>query len=853
MAGFNNDVVYAANVDFTGAFPVIGQVTANGQLLIGAAVAPFIRANTLTAGAGIAITNGVGTITITNTGGGGGGGGATTIAGNSGSAPNIGGVINVIGATGITTTGDGVQTLTITPTGNLAALFALTGTGYVVQTGVNTFIDRTFIAGSGISLTNPDGVAGATTITAGATVPTTFTEDAGTATPSANNINILGTAAQGISTSGAGSTVTITAANSTSTQKGVASFNATEFTVTAGAVASNAITVTAGVGLTTGGSVNLGGTVTLALDIPVTVAHGGTGDITLTNHGVMLGQGTNAVVVTAAGTNGQVLVGGTGVDPAFATVGGTQGVTITGGSNTISIGLVAVPNSALANSSITVIGGAGISVAGSPVSLGGSVTISATGTIVTQFSADVGIATPSGNNINLLGTASQGVSTSASGATVTFTVANATTTTKGVASFNSANFTVSNGAVSLISSGFLQTLTPDVGGAISPTASNINILGQDFGAISLMDTHNVGSSTMNVENRTWPTAFVVDASTTVGARGTFSTIQAAITAAISGQDVFIRPGTYTEDLTLKAGVNLTAFLGDELTPNVIILGKASFSSAGTVSITNIQLKTNADNFLSVTGSAASVVYLENCFLNANNSTGIVYSSSSVSSAVNLYSCNGDCGATGTYFNYSGAGTVFIFSSSLLNTGASTTASTTSATNITIDNCRIEIPLSTSSTGVYTLRNVTTNTRPVNTTALTTGGTGNTVCVFCRFLSGTASAISIGAGTTVQLYSCDIGSTNTNAITGAGKLNYTPLTLTGSSTTINATTQNPQPFGPIIALPAGPQIMAGAGSPSGVVTAPQGSLYLRTDGTTINNRAYINTNSGTTWTALTTAG
>lgn len=41
------------------------------------------------------------------------------------------------------------------------------------------------------------------------TVPTTFTEDTGTATPALNNINILGGA--GIATSGAGSTITITA------------------------------------------------------------------------------------------------------------------------------------------------------------------------------------------------------------------------------------------------------------------------------------------------------------------------------------------------------------------------------------------------------------------------------------------------------------------------------------------------------------------------------------------------------------------------------------------------------------------------------------------------------------------
>lgn len=432
MAGFDNEVMFANNVDFTQGSPVTGQMTMDGQLLIGASVAPFIRANTLTAGTGIAITNGAGTITITNTGGGGGGGGTTSLAGNISSATQVGGVINVIGATGITTTGDGVQTLTITPTGNLAGLFGLSGTGYVVRTGSSTFVERTFVAGSGISLTNADGVAGATTITAGATVPITFTEDAGSATAAANNINIFGTSAQGISTSGAGSTVTITAANASAVQKGVATFDVTNFTVTAGDVDSNPITVTAGVGLDTGGVVNLGGSVTLDLEVPVTVPHGGTGRITLTDNGVLYGDVVSPVGMTAAGTDGQVLIGATGAPPAFGTVGGTQGVTITGGANTLSIGLVNVPNSALQNSSITVIGGSGISVAGSPVSLGGAVTISATGTIVTQFSADSGVATPSGNNINLLGTSAQGLTTSASGATVTFTNADWSTTQKGV-------------------------------------------------------------------------------------------------------------------------------------------------------------------------------------------------------------------------------------------------------------------------------------------------------------------------------------------------------------------------------------------------------------------------------------
>jgi len=46
------------------------------------------------------------------------------------------------------------------------------------------------------------------------------------------------------------------------------------------------------------------------------------------------------------------------------------------------------------------------------------------------------------------------------------------------------------------------------------------------------------------------------------------------------------------------------------------------------------------------------------------------------------------------------------------------------------------------------------------------------------------------------------------------------------------------------------IYFGTGAPT--VSAAKGSLYLRRDGTTTNNRAYINTDGATTWTGITTA-
>lgn len=68
------------------------------------------------------------------------------------------------------------------------------------------------------------------------------------------------------------------------------------------------------------------------------VANGGTGVATLTAHGVVIGEGTSPVAVTAAGTNGQVIIAATGADPAFATVtSSNSSVTFTTGANALGL------------------------------------------------------------------------------------------------------------------------------------------------------------------------------------------------------------------------------------------------------------------------------------------------------------------------------------------------------------------------------------------------------------------------------------------------------------------------------------------------------------------------------------
>ena len=136
-----------------------------------------------------------------------------------------------------------------------------------------------------------------------------ITGNAGVAVPVGGNVDIVGATAQGISTSGAGDTLTITAADATETQKGVVE------------LATNAETIA--------------GTDTTRAIVPsaLTAKLG-----TQTNHGILVGAGTAAAITAlAAATNGQLPIGSAGADPVMATLTAGSGIAITNGAGSITI------------------------------------------------------------------------------------------------------------------------------------------------------------------------------------------------------------------------------------------------------------------------------------------------------------------------------------------------------------------------------------------------------------------------------------------------------------------------------------------------------------------------------------
>lgn len=69
----------------------------------------------------------------------------------------------------------------------------------------------------------------------------------------------------------------------------------------------------------------------------LTVENGGTEASSLTDNGVLVGSGVDAITALTVGTNGQLLVGSTGADPVFATANCGTGLTCTLGAGTFQI------------------------------------------------------------------------------------------------------------------------------------------------------------------------------------------------------------------------------------------------------------------------------------------------------------------------------------------------------------------------------------------------------------------------------------------------------------------------------------------------------------------------------------
>ena len=268
-----------------------------------------------------------------------------------------------------TFTVDAQGRLTAAGTATVATILSIAAESGTADT-VNLLTDTlTFAAGEGINTTVTDNtitIAGedASTSNKGVasfnsddfnttdghveledTVVKTITTDSGALTPSSHGLSILG--GEGLDVTHTGTSITVAGEDATSSNKGIASFDSTDFTVTTGAVTLNAERVQDIVGaqLIAGEGIDLtyddagSGSLTIDAEIATTTNRGvasfATADFTVTDGAVSIKnvdlatQTTGNYIATIAGTANEIEVSGSGSENSAVTIGLPDSVTIT--------------------------------------------------------------------------------------------------------------------------------------------------------------------------------------------------------------------------------------------------------------------------------------------------------------------------------------------------------------------------------------------------------------------------------------------------------------------------------------------------------------------------------------------
>ena len=364
--------------------------------------------------------------------------------------------------------------------------------------------------------------------------------------------------------------------------------------------------------------------------------------------------------------------------------------------------------------------------------------------------------------------------------TVTGAPADASDT--GLAVFESTKFAVNaNGYVTLSGTGVGQTITGNTGGALPPTAGNWNIIG-----IGETTTSGAGSTLSILEPRN--NHIIVDPTQYYG---THQTIAAAVTAASAGDVIFIRPGIYTENLTIAKNLTFFAYGGKnryEENYAVEIVGKITIATNNTIiGFSNIKFTANGNNIAQITSTDTKITF-NGCFIDYTDQTAFVTSGNL--NNIHLNSCYATCIANGRLFTMTNVGTFWIQESQIIDITSPLT-STHDTGSVFIQGSRVNVPIQCTTSGLIDIQNsfMGSNVTPyTDRQYVSSTGAAAIYIANSNICSGTQAGLSVGATGIAYVTNSEFNSSAVNVLTGAGTLYYGGIVFTGASVGHNVTTE-----------------------------------------------------------------
>lgn len=256
----------------------------------------------------------------------------------------------------------------------------------------------------------------------------------------------------------------------------------------------------------------------------------------------------------------------------------------------------------------------------------------------------------------------------------------------------------------------------------------------------------------------------------------FTTIQSAINAAVAAggaAEIWVRQGTYTENLTLYDGVNIE---GAEQTISIII-GTHVPPASGSCRFTRIKLQSATNIFSSAVAGTCLLSCLRCQFAITN---GYVYNLPNWTGELRMRWCT-DYSTHNGLVNNAG-GSIVTLNHSLI--GKGTTSTFTANGNVTMFSINCECPILLNGTGVSEFIGACNFSNNI-----ATADTHNLKITLSRISSGAIRAITHNSATQLVLDSAVVNTTNTTAIDGTGTIKMIMTSFPNSNVIAGTITQS----------------------------------------------------------------